>query len=173
MIGTETAPTSANPFDLRRHVAVITGGNSGIGLAMADALAAAGAGVCVWGTNEERNTAAAEKLRPHDTKILALSWDVSDEQQVEQAMQRTTDHFGRLDSCFANASAGGTENRSLETELSEFRRVTPGQRRRCVPDPARRRTTARRAGRGRQPGRNREPRSGAGPLPVLLTRVHS
>ena len=50
-------------FDLTGHVAVITGGNSGIGLGMADALAASGAAVAIWGTNADKNAAAAKQLR--------------------------------------------------------------------------------------------------------------
>jgi hypothetical protein len=49
-------------FDLNGKVALITGGNSGIGLGMADALAAAGAGVSIWGTNPDKNAAAAKQL---------------------------------------------------------------------------------------------------------------
>lgn len=115
---------SQGPFDLTGHVSVVTGGNSGIGLAMADALAAAGSGVCVWGTNESRNAEAAEQLRKHGTEILSLRCDVGDEGQVEEAMSRTVDHFGRLDSCFANAGVSGGGVPFLQTELSEFRRVT-------------------------------------------------
>lgn len=124
MTDAERAHTPGNPFDLHGHVAVVTGGNSGIGLAMADALAAAGANVCIWGTNEDRNSTAVEKLRSHGTDVLSLACDVGDEEQVEQAMDHTVDHFGRLDSCFANAGVGGTGTRFLETGLSEFRRVT-------------------------------------------------
>ncbi|MDI2028150.1 SDR family NAD(P)-dependent oxidoreductase [Saccharopolyspora sp. TS4A08] len=114
----------ANPFDLTGHVALVTGGNSGIGLAMADAMAAAGAGVCVWGTNAERNEKAARELDKHGGKVLAVRCDVGDEEQVEAAMARTVEEFGRLDSCFANAGIGGGGSRFLETDLSEFRRVT-------------------------------------------------
>lgn len=115
---------SSAPFDLTGHVAVVTGGNSGIGLAMAAALASAGADVCIWGTNEARNTTAAERLRQHGHGVLALRCDVSNEDEVEAAMGQTVERFGRLDSCFANAGVGGAGTRFLETSLSEFRRVT-------------------------------------------------
>lgn len=115
---------TANPFDLTGHVSVVTGGNSGIGLAMADALAAAGAGVCIWGTNVERNEAAARELAKHGGEVLALRCDVGDEEQVEEAMSSTVERFGRLDSCFANAGVGGGKTRFVDTELSDFHRVT-------------------------------------------------
>ncbi|MEV5536441.1 SDR family oxidoreductase [Saccharopolyspora shandongensis] len=114
---------TANPFDLTGHVSVVTGGNSGIGLAMADALAAAGAGVCIWGTNAERNETAARELEKHGGKVLALRCDVGDEEQVEAAMSRAVEEFGRLDSCFANAGVGGGRTRFVDTELSDFHRV--------------------------------------------------
>jgi len=73
------------PFDLTGKVALITGGNSGIGLGMAEALAQAGAAVCLWGTSEEKNRAGRERLERHGAKAVALRCDVSDESAVERA----------------------------------------------------------------------------------------
>jgi NAD(P)-dependent dehydrogenase (short-subunit alcohol dehydrogenase family) len=113
-------------FDLAGKTALITGGNSGIGLGMAEALAQAGAAVCIWGTNEEKNAAARSKLKSHGTKVLALRCDVGDEAQVEKCFADTVAHFGRVDSCFANAGVSGRAEVKSFTEMSteEWKRVT-------------------------------------------------
>src|SRR5215207_4170144 len=67
---------STELFDLTDHVAVVTGGNSGIGLGMADALAAHGADVSIWGTNAAKNDAAAEQLAKHGHRVQAVLCDV-------------------------------------------------------------------------------------------------
>jgi S-adenosylhomocysteine hydrolase len=53
------------PFDLTGKVALVTGGNGGIGLGMAEAMAASGADVVIWGTNETKNAAAVTALKVH------------------------------------------------------------------------------------------------------------
>ncbi|MDQ3107746.1 MAG: SDR family NAD(P)-dependent oxidoreductase, partial [Actinomycetota bacterium] len=73
------------PFDLTGHCALVTGGNSGIGLGMASALVQAGADVAIWGTNEEKNAAAQETLAAFGTKTIAVRCDVGDEDQVTAA----------------------------------------------------------------------------------------
>lgn len=114
----------SNPFDLTGTVALITGGNSGIGLGMAHGLAQAGADVCIWGTNAERNEEAAAELGKHGTQVLALRCDVGDEAAVAHSFSQTVEHFGRVDSCFVNAGTGSRGTPFLEMELEEFRRVT-------------------------------------------------
>jgi NAD(P)-dependent dehydrogenase (short-subunit alcohol dehydrogenase family) len=95
------------PFDLSGKVALITGGNSGIGLGMARAVAEAGADVAIWGTNPSKNKAARADLEKTGRRVLALQCDVSDEQAVEAAFAETLKVLGRVDGCFANAGVAG------------------------------------------------------------------
>jgi len=91
------------PFDLTDHVALVTGGNGGIGLGMAEGLAQAGADVMIWGTNPAKNTAAEEALRARGQRVLSRVVDVSSEEAVSRAMAETVQAMGRIDSCFVNA----------------------------------------------------------------------
>ena len=113
----------ARPFDLAGHRALVTGGNSGIGLGMAAALAEAGADIAIWGTNEARNASAAAELEGLGTRVVALRCDVGDEEQVEAAFAATVEALGKVDSCFANAGVGGGGSRFTEMSLDEWRRV--------------------------------------------------
>ena len=95
------------PFDLTGKVALVTGGNRGIGFGMAEALAASNAHVAIWGRKEAANKEAVEalsKLGAGDVK--AWSVDVADETAVVDAMKATVDAFGRVDTCIANAGVG-------------------------------------------------------------------
>ncbi|HAT22688.1 MAG: SDR family oxidoreductase [Dehalococcoidia bacterium] len=94
-------------FNLSGKVALVTGGNSGIGLGMAKGLAESGADVCIWGTNIEKNERSQKELSSIGIKSHAIKCDVSSEDQVETSFQETLDIFGKVDSCFANAGAGG------------------------------------------------------------------
>lgn len=93
-------------FDLEGHVAVVTGGNGGIGLGMARGLAEAGASIAVWARNADKSEAAVAELCGLGATAEAFAVDVADEAQVSAAMAGTLDRFGRVDSCFANAGIG-------------------------------------------------------------------
>jgi NAD(P)-dependent dehydrogenase (short-subunit alcohol dehydrogenase family) len=116
---------SYGAFDLTGKVAVITGGNGGIGLGMADAIASSGASVCIWGTNEEKNENALKQLEAHGGKCLALRCDVSNEEAVGQAFSKVVDTFGRVDACFANAGVSGrfAGKSFADMPTEEWRRV--------------------------------------------------
>lgn len=95
------------PFDLTGKVALVTGGNRGIGYGMAEALAASNAHVSIWGRNGATNAEAAEQLSGLGTgKVMHWSVDVSDEKSVVSAMNETHEAFGRIDSVIANAGVG-------------------------------------------------------------------
>ena len=110
-------------FDLEGKVALITGGNGGIGLGMAEALAEAGADVCIWGRNEEKNRAAEQKLQSYGKRVLALKCDVSNEQQVEECFTKTVDSLGKVTTCFANAGIGGQGNPFHKMTVEEWRQI--------------------------------------------------
>lgn len=111
-----------NPFDLTGKVALVTGGNSGIGLGMAKALAEAGADVAIWGTNEAKNAAARDTVAATGRRVLALQCDVGYEAAVTQAFAQTLDALGRVDGCFANAGIGAAAS-FLEMTSEQWHRV--------------------------------------------------
>lgn len=112
------------PFDLTGKVALITGGNSGIGLGMADALAQAGADVVIWGTNPGKNDNAGSQLQAHGRRVLTQRVDVGEESQVIDAFGEAVAQMGRIDAVFANAGVASERTESFATmTYDEWQRV--------------------------------------------------
>jgi 2-deoxy-D-gluconate 3-dehydrogenase len=90
-------------FDLGGKVAIVTGGNGGIGLGMARGLAEAGANVAIVGRNETKSDAAVAELGRHGVKTISVVADVTDKAAVTAMVERTLRELGRIDILVNNA----------------------------------------------------------------------
>jgi len=98
-----TSNSQSPLFGLEGKVAVITGGNGGIGLGCARGLAKAGASIAIWARNEEKSLSAQKELEALGAQVFIQAIDVTDRAQVESAMENTVTHFGGIDILIANA----------------------------------------------------------------------
>jgi NAD(P)-dependent dehydrogenase (short-subunit alcohol dehydrogenase family) len=108
---------------LEGHVSVITGGNGGIGLGIAQGLASAGAQIAIWGRNREKTVDAAESMRNVGFRVHYEVCDVSDEDQVHTAFQSTLASCGKIDSVIANAGIPSKPQLPWDISLEEWRRI--------------------------------------------------
>ncbi len=93
----------ASPFDLRGKVAIVTGGNGGIGLGMARGLADAGADIAIVGRNQAKSDAVAADMMARGVRAVAVTADVTDKNAVTAMIARVGDAFGRIDILINNA----------------------------------------------------------------------
>ena len=110
------------PKPLNGQVALVTGASSGIGEAVALALAAAGAHVTVSARRADRLDELMRRITQDGGAALAIAGDVADEAAASGAVRRTIEHFGRIDILVNSAGilqAGGIEN----ADTAQFRRV--------------------------------------------------
>ncbi|MEV6591657.1 SDR family NAD(P)-dependent oxidoreductase [Streptomyces acidicola] len=113
-----------NPtYDFTGQVAFVTGAGSGMGLAAARAFAASGAAVTLADINEDAVNAAAKHLADDGHQVLALVCDVSDEDQVAAAVDRTVETFGRLDMAYNNAGVQVPPTDAAEESIDQFEKV--------------------------------------------------
>lgn len=111
------------PFNLTGQTALITGGNGGIGLGMAKALAEAGANITIWGSNPTKTEKAAAELSKIGPKVSAFTCNIGNEEEVEHAFADTLKAMGRIDACFANAGVSAKPTPITEMSYEEWRRV--------------------------------------------------
>ena len=90
-------------FDLSGKVAIVTGGNGGIGLGMARGLAANGATIAIVGRDEAKSAAAVADLSKNGGKAIAVKADVTDETAVNAMVMRVRRELGRIDILVNNA----------------------------------------------------------------------
>jgi 2-deoxy-D-gluconate 3-dehydrogenase len=110
------------PFDLTGRVAIVTGGNGGIGLGMALGLAEAGAAILVAGRNSAKNDAAVAALAKGGAKAAGMVVDVSDEAACGTMVADTVKRFGRVDILVNNAGIN-IRKRPEEYTLAEWREI--------------------------------------------------
>jgi 2-deoxy-D-gluconate 3-dehydrogenase len=109
-------------FDLKGRVAIVTGGNGGIGLGMARGLAKAGARVVVAARNEEKSAAAVRELKALGSDALALAVDVTDETAVQAMAATAAQRCGRIDILVNNAGIN-IRKPAHEMALAEWKEV--------------------------------------------------
>ena len=113
---------TSNRFDLRGKVAIVTGGNGGIGLGMARGFADAGADIAVIGRNEAKSVEAVRDLRQRGVKAIAVTTDVTDKAAVAAMVERVGKELGRIDILVNNAGMS-IRKPPHELELEEWSKV--------------------------------------------------
>lgn len=110
-------------FSLEGRFALVTGGNRGLGYAMAHALARAGADVAITGRDGRRLTTAADNItRETGRQCFPIVSDLTDSQQVTAVTDETVNKFGRIDVLVNNAGIN-IRNPTLDQTEAEFRRI--------------------------------------------------
>ena len=111
----ETSTTS-------NRVALVTGGNGGIGLAMSKAIGEAGATVVIAGRNEEKNSQSIKKLESLNIKCKSLIVDVVNEESCNLLVDNVISHFGKLNILVNNAGTN-IRKRPEEYHLDEWKGI--------------------------------------------------
>lgn len=109
-------------FDLSGRVALVTGGNGGIGLGMARGMAEAGAAIMVAGRNAEKNAAAAAELQGLAAEAASVEVDVTDPASCEAMVAATKERFGRVD-CLVNNAGTAIRKQPQDYDLAEWHTV--------------------------------------------------
>lgn len=100
-------------FDLSGKVALVTGGNSGLGLGFARGIARQGGHVVIWARNAEKNAAAQKELESFGVRVGTRQVDVSSEEQIIAGYEALAKDFGRVDCVIANAGLPPPSSRSI------------------------------------------------------------
>lgn len=108
---------------LEGKVAVITGGNAGIGEAIAKRFAEEGAAVVITGRRQQELDRASSVIRSNKGKVLGVAGSVTDEVHVQEVVRRTLDSFGRIDVLVNNAGIGEFGKRLHETDNATWTKV--------------------------------------------------
>ena len=118
---------SSQWFDLEGRVAIVTGGNGGIGRAIAMGLADAGAAVAIFGRNETKNMAVREELQSIGTPAMALQVDVTDRDGLEPAFRTVEERLGPVGILVNNAGIANLSGGVLEEDPADWDQVIERQ----------------------------------------------
>ncbi len=119
----QPADAQRDLFDLTGRVAIVTGGCSGLGQAMAGGLARYGARIALAGRTESKCRDAAAALQAQGAEVLVVPTDVSRPPEVHRLVERTVAEWGRLDILVNSAAVGGSGVPALEMTPEAWRRV--------------------------------------------------
>ena len=114
-------------FDLTGRVALVTGGNGGIGRGIAIGLAEAGAAVAVFGRNDNKNARVLDELKAIGSPSLAMNVDVTDRDGLEPAFQRVERELGEVDILVNNAGHVNLSGGVLLETAADWDRVIESQ----------------------------------------------
>ena len=109
-------------FNLEGRVAIVTGGNGGIGLGMAEGLAKAGAKIALVGRNSEKNAQAVSILEKLGVEVLPIEKDITEPTSGSEIASATEERFGRIDILVNNAGSN-IRKRPEDLKPEEFRWV--------------------------------------------------
>ena len=109
-------------FNLDGRVAIVTGGNGGIGLGMAEGLAQAGAKIVLVGRNSEKNAAAVSRLEKLGVEVFSIEKDLTEATAGAEIASATEERFGQIDILINNAGSN-IRKRPEDLEPEEFRWV--------------------------------------------------
>ena len=114
-------------FDLTGRVAIVTGGNGGIGRGIAIGLAEAGAAVAVFGRNDDKNKQVLDELKAIGCRALAMNVDVTDRDGLAPAFQRVERELGEVDILVNNAGHANLSGGVLQETAADWDRVIESQ----------------------------------------------
>ena len=109
-------------FDLNGKVAIITGGNGGIGYAMAKAIGEAGAKIVIAGRNKDKNIKSVNCLRDYNIKVISVEVDVDNEESCLKMVYQVMSEFGKIDILVNNAGTN-VRKRPEEYSLDEWKSI--------------------------------------------------
>ena len=108
-------------FDCSDKVALVTGGNSGIGLGFARGIAKCGGNIAIWARNEERNAAAKEDLLAAGaSRVETYQVDVTKQEAIREGMLQLVEDMGKIDCVFANAGRTSRARSVLTLDAEEW-----------------------------------------------------